>query len=271
MRHFGLACLVAIAVFTGTRSASAYILTYDDFHDIKEACPSANVKQADVIIGEAFAFVQSAIMNGSADLLTLHGTFVLSRPTISEDGNATLIAFTNCVRDKTSDVLTRAGVRLIKDISDRDAEFRARSFAFFSTFAGSSISAYQLVRVRADRKTHLQIHDVTCGNLQFAIPYVAYPLDSLQPGLEPSRDVLQPLIDGKLDLTLTMESPEVRLAIQESFAAIDDMIWLSTDEKPTYRQKLQTFMDGHKDELWLWVNLTSKDKSCSAQMSVKEE
>ncbi|MBB4274103.1 hypothetical protein [Rhizobium mongolense] len=271
MRHFGLACLIAIAVFTGPRSASAYILTYDDFHKINEACPSANVKQADVITGEAFAFVQSAIMNGSADLLTLRSVFNLTRPRVSEDDNAAFIAFADCVEAKTSDVLSRAGVRLMKDISDRDAEFRDRSFAFFSTFAGSSISAYQLVRVRADRKTHLTIDDVTCGNPQFAVAYVAYPLDSLQPGLEPSPDVFQPITNGKLDLKLERDSPEVKRAIQESFDAIGDMIWLGTDEKPTYRQNLHTFIDGHKDELWLWVNLTSKDESCSAQLSVKEE
>ncbi|UIK19372.1 hypothetical protein [Rhizobium leguminosarum] len=271
MRNFCLACLVVIGVFTGARSASAYILTYDDFHKINDTCSGTTAKQADLMIGEAFAFVQSAIANGSADLLTLRGTFTLTRSTLPNDDSKSAIAFADCVLAKASDVLGRAGVRVIRDISERDPVFMNRSFAFFPTLPGFSISSYQLVRVRNDRKTHVIIEDVTCSEPQFAVAYVAFPLDSLQPGLEPSPHVFQPISGGKMALTLDRASPEVNAAIQESFDAIDDMIWLNTNEKPTYRKNLQNFIDKHQDELWLWVNVSSKDKSCSAQMSVQEE
>ncbi|MGO7910678.1 hypothetical protein ACC702_03750 [Rhizobium ruizarguesonis] len=271
MRNFGLACLVAIGIFVVARSASAYILTYDDFHKVNDTCSGTTTKQADLMIGEAFAFAQSAMANGQADLLTLRRTFNLTQSIASNDDGKSIIAFADCVQAKTADIVGRTGVRVIRDISERDPVFKNRSFAFFPTLADSSVSSYQLVRVRNDRKTHLTIDDVTCSEPQFAVAYVAYPLDSLQPGLEPSPHVFQPISGGTIALTLDRASPEVKGAIQESFDAIDDMIWLSTDEKPTYRTNLQAFIDMHQDELWLWVNDSSKDKSCSAQMSVEEE
>ncbi|ANY77298.1 hypothetical protein BB934_02895 [Microvirga ossetica] len=260
------ACVMMGAVLlSSTKPASAFILTFRDVSDALDTCAGGKTPKTEAVKGEVFAFINSSIAAGSGNLMTLRRNFNLTKGSFGEDD--AYEPFTQCATEKATDILKQAGARLVRKIPDLDPEYKNRSFAFFPTLLGQSISAYQLVRVRKDYKTIINIDNITC-DATFSVAYVVYPEDSLQPGLEPSVAVQQP-VKARFQIELTRASKEVAQAIQETADAIKSAQWIT--DKASYNAELENFVQTHSDELWLWVNLMSKDKTCSALVSVREE
>lgn len=264
MRGAVIACLLGAAVLA-PKPAYAFILTLDHVSRALETCPGRTTPKADAVKGEIFAFINSSIAEGSGNLLTLRRSFNLTKDSLREDNDYE--PFTLCATEKATDILERAGIRIIRKIPDLDPEFQDRSFAFFPTLFLNSISAYQLVRVRKDYKTLIKISNITCDAL-FSVAYAVYPIDALMPGWEPSDAVQQP-VKYRFEIELTRDSKEVAQAIKETADKIDRSVWIT--DKQSYRTAYDNFVEDNPNELWLWINLTSRDKTCSALMSVHEK
>ncbi|RWX22851.1 hypothetical protein [Rhizobium leguminosarum] len=222
-----------------------------------DTCPGANNKKAATVKGEVFAFLNSSFASGTANLLSLKRTFILSEGGFKDEEFQHLA---NCATEKAIEVLEKAGVRLLRSIRDFDTEYKYRSFVFFPTSFFDSVSAYVPVRVRRGHSTIIEINKLSC-EAQFAVAYVVYPFDSLQPGYEPSPDVQQPT-QSNFTITLGRDSPEITKAISES---------KTVNANEPYKSAYLGYINSNPNELWVWIFLSSKDKSCSTQISVSED
>jgi hypothetical protein len=251
--------LLFALILSAPNRAQAFILTLRDVDQMLSACPGESNKMADVVKGEVFAFLKSSMSNGSGNLLTLGSTFVLSKSDVTSS-DSEYAAYTECATQLAVKFLVGAGIRIIPNIGEQDPEFQNKNLAFMPTLFGVSTSAYQPVRVTKDFKTIIEFKGITC-NAKFSTPYVVYPLDSYQPGYEPLASLERP-IASDFKIELDRGSPEVSKAIEES---------KEINAKEPYKSGFKNYVDANPNELWIWVFLTSKEKSCSASMSVRQE
>jgi hypothetical protein len=164
-----------LALMGATKPAEAFILTFGDVSKMLQACPAVKDETANVLQGEIFAFLKSSISSGSANLLTLKSTFILSErylPGSSEEYSA----YSNCATQQAVKFLEGSGVRIIHTIAERDPEVLNKNLAFMPSLFGDSISAYEPVKVARDVKTTIEFGSISC-DAKLSSPYVVYPLD----------------------------------------------------------------------------------------------
>jgi hypothetical protein len=260
LRLLSILCLLSALILSAPNRSQAFVLTLEDVNQMLSACPAVTTsKMAEVMKGEVFAFLKSSMSNGAGNLLTLGSTFVLSKRYVSSS-DSEYAAYTDCATQQAVKFLQQVGIRIIRNIGEQDTEFQNKNLAFMPTLFFTSISAYQPVRVSKDFKTIVEFKKITC-NAKFSAPYVVYPLHSYQPGYEPPDSVERPITTGS-KIELDRGSHEVVMAIEES---------KQINTKEPEKSGFKNYVDANPNELWIWVFLTSTEKSCSASMSVREE
>lgn len=246
-----------------SNTADAFVLTVRDVDKMLSSCPAVSETQSELVKGELFSFIKSSMATGSANLLTLGSTFVLSnREVIGRD--AALDAYSECAKNKAIEFLERTGVRIVHDVRDFDAEFQNKSLAFLPNTFGTALTAYQPIKVARNSTTLIEFNSVSC-EAEFSSPYIVYPFDSYQSAFEaPAAATFWQSVTTGSKIQLDRDSPKVVQAIEETKSTMRNPI------NREYASNFTAYIDGDPNDLWLWGILESRDKSCSASISVRE-